>query len=125
VVRSSSRRLALVPLPSSFYAEVLRFHMPRDQVEVEWVSLPGPASCTGCARTLIPTGTRALRLRRGPRGTERISGTVFHGFACLADRSTECAADEERNGSGRDDAYRELEYWARNQDRNRRSQGQI
>ncbi|MCI4337513.1 MAG: hypothetical protein L3K17_10095 [Thermoplasmata archaeon] len=99
--------------------------MPHEMVEVEWVSLPGPASCTGCARTLIPTGSRAMRLRRGPRGTERLFGAVFHGYACLANRSTECASDEERNGSGRDESYRELEYWARNQDRSHRSAGQI
>lgn len=99
--------------------------MPGDRVEVDWVSLPGSGACTGCARSLIPTGSRALRLRRGPRGTERLSGAVFHGFGCLASRAIECADEEERNGSGRDEAYRELEYWARIQDRARRAAGQL
>jgi hypothetical protein len=89
------------------------------------VSLPGSGTCMGCARALIPTGSRALRLRRGPRGTERLSGLVFHGYSCLANRAIECADEEERNGSGRDDAFRELEYWSRNQDRARRTAGQI
>lgn len=99
--------------------------MPSGQVEVEWVSLPGSGNCTGCARALIPTGSRALRLRRGPRGTEKLSGAVFHGYACLASRATECSEEEERNGSGRDEAFRELEYWARNQERARRASGQL
>lgn len=86
----------------------------------EWRTLPGSAPCPGCDRGTILSGARALVYRRGPRGTDRLIGQNFHGFACLARRADQCAWEEPDRGSDRADAYREVERWAADQDRRRR-----
>ena len=94
--------------------------MPGELVEVEWRSLPGSAACPGCARGFIPAGSRALHFRRGPRGTDRLIGQTFHGFACLRSRAEQCAWEEDGRGSPRAEAYRDVERWAAEKDRLRR-----
>lgn len=90
-------------------------------VQVEWRHVAGSVVCAGCDRGPIPAGTRALYFRRGPRGTDRIIGQSFHGYACLGRRAEECAWEEEGRGSGRSEAYREVERWASEEERRRRS----
>ena len=95
------------------------------EYRVEWVSLPGPASCTGCALGRIETGRRALRMPKGPSSVSRLVGQWFHGYECLARAAEQAAMDEDDRGSGRGEAYRDLSMWARAQERARRAAGQI
>jgi len=93
--------------------------------QTEWVTLAGGVYCTGCGLGQISAGRRALRFQRGPSGVKRLTGLWFHGFDCLAQRAEREAVDEEEGRSGRGEPYRDLESWARQQERLRRQAGRV
>lgn len=85
--------------------------------QVSWISVAGPTACAGCDMADIQPGRRALRFLGGPGRLKRLSGSWYHGWACLAAHADQLSVDEERYGGEVTEAYRSLSAWARHQER--------
>ncbi|MCI4330822.1 MAG: hypothetical protein L3K19_03105 [Thermoplasmata archaeon] len=85
--------------------------------QTTWITPSGPMHCGGCDMAEIQPGRRALRFLGGPGRLKRLAGTWYHGWGCLAQHAERLMVDEERYGPAVAETYRELEIWARQQDR--------